>query len=595
VAVNLLFLAIVIAVVAVVWPTGRPRVPKRAALVVAPKGGLVEQLTGDPLDRAIARLLGRQPAETLVKDLVDGIEAAAGDDRIQAMLLDLDGFGGGGLSKLREVRAAIEEFRAAGKTVVATGGLLGQSAYYLASTADEIIVRPDGAILIPGYGAFRTYYRDAIDRLGVDVHVFKVGEYKSYPEPWERSDMSPQAREAYMAWMGQLWDGWLDDVAGSRGMSADTLRELVDHADEKLLAAGGDLMAAVQAAGLVDELGHPDRVRERMVEIVGEDQERHTFHQIGIGAYLETFKQDRFGVKVKGNVVGVLVMRGDMIGGSQPPGTVGSDSTAELIRRARHDDDVRAVVLRIDSGGGLSLTGEQLRREVELTRGAGKPVVASMSSVAASAAYHVAAVTDQIWANPSTLTGSIGVFAMFPTFQRPLERYLGMRTDGVGTTSFAGGLRPDRALDDRIERMIQSGVEWSYHRFVNHVAEGRGLEFDEVDAIGRGRIWSGADALALGLLDRLGTLEEAVAAAAAIADLGDDYGVRYLFEEPDTQERLLTALLSRFARVVDAERRFGSTPGAHLELLGRLERDAEFLTRFSYPSGPVAHSLLETD
>jgi protease-4 len=590
VVVNLLFLAIVLGVVLALLSDDRPKVPKTAALVVAPRGGLVEELSGDPLQRAWARVVGRQRAETLLKDVVDGIDAAAADDRIQAMLLDLDRFGGAGLSKLRAVRRAIDDFSAAGKKVIATGEILGQSAYYLASAADEIIMRPDGAVIIEGYGAYRTYYKQGLDRFGVDVHVFKVGDYKSYPEPYERSDMSPHAKEAYQDWMEELWTAWLEDVARARGLAVDQLRDLVNHADAHLLAAGGDFMKAVLDAGLVDELAPPDRVRDRMIELVGEDEDAHSFHRIGLGNYLESLDEDRFGTEARGDLVGVVVLRGDMIGGNQPPGTVGGDSTARLIRRARHDDHIKALVLRVDSGGGLSLVGEQLRREVELTREAGVPVVVSMSSVGASAAYHLAAAADEIWVNPTTLTGSIGVFAMVPTVQKPMERYLGMRVDGVGTTPFAGALRVDRALDERVRTMLKAGVDWSYKEFVGHVAEGRGLGFEQIDAIARGRVWSGKDALELGLVDELGDLDDAVASAAGLAGLGDDYELRYLVEELDLEDKLLVVLLSRAAEFIGPHGVAGTRGKAYSKLLEQIETDAEFLLRFSAEHGVVAHS-----
>ncbi len=593
---NLVFVALVVLVVVAVWPAGGPRVPRRAALVVTPRGVLVEQLTGDPLDRAIARLLGSEPAETLLADLLDGIEAAADDDRIQAMLLDLDRFAGGGLSKLRAVRSAVDRFRSTGKTVIATADIMGRSGFYVASGADEIIVRPDGMILIDGYAATRTYYREGIDRLGIDMHVFKVGAYKTYTEPWERSDMSAEAREAYLEWLDQLWTGWLEDVAAARGLTADTLRELIENADTRLLAADGDLMQAALDGGLVDELAHRDRVRERLIELVGEEEDANSFHQIGLDAYLETLDdQARFGRGRSGPGVGVIVLRGDMVRGSRSPGVVGGDSSAALIRRALHDDDVKALVLRIDSGGGLSLVGEQLRREVELVREAGKPVVASMSSVAASAAYHVAAAADEVWATPATVTGSIGVFAMFPTFQRPLERYLGMTVDGVGTTPFAGAVGVDRELPERVRTMIQAGVEWSYREFVEDIAVARGMTFDEVDAVARGRIWSGTDALALGLIDRIGDLEEAVASAAELAQLGEEYQVSYLEQELDTEERLLVGLLSRVAQVIRTDRRPPLRRVSSMELIDALISDPASPVRFGAEDGPIAHSLLETD
>jgi protease-4 len=595
VVVNLLFLAIVLGVVLALLGDDRPEVPKTAALVVAPRGGLVEELTGDPVQRAVARVFGREPAETLLKDVVDGIEAAAGDERIRAMLLDLDGFGGAGLSKLQEVRRAINEFRAEGKTVIATGLMLGQSGYYLASAADEIIMRRDGLIMIEGYGVYRRFYKKGLDRYGIDVHVFKVGDYKTAPEPYERSEMSREAREEYQRWIDQLWGAWLEDVADGRGVTVKALRELLDNVDAHVVNADGDLMQAALDGGLVDELAPTDRIRDRMIELVGEDKDGNSFRRIGVGDYLESMDEDRFGAELRCDRVAVLVLRGDMLGGNRPPGTIGGGSAARLIRSARHDDEIKALVLRVDSGGGLSMVGEQLRREVELTREAGMPVVVSMSSVGASAAYHMAVAADEIWVNPTSLTGSIGVFAMVPTVQEPLERYLGITVDGIGTTPLAGTMRIDRELDERLRRVLAAGVDWSYREFVRDVAEGRGLGFEQVDSIGRGRVWSGVEALELGLVDELGNLEDAAASAAKLAKLGDDFKLSYLVEELDTDEKLLVGLLSRAADVLGTRL---ASHGRWLDdavLLEGIEADADFVLRFSAGHPMVAHSLLDND
>jgi protease-4 len=594
VAVNLLFLVIAILVVAALLPDRGPEVPDTAVLVVAPRGRLVEQLTGDPLQRAVNGLFGIEPPETLLKDVVDGIEAARNDDRIQAMLLDLNRFGGASLSKLQEVRAAILDFKATGKTVIAAADFLGQSGYHLATGADEIFVRRDGGMMLEGYGSYRTYFKDGIDRLGVDVHVFKAGEYKSYPEPYERDSMSDEAKAASLELLGDLWQSYLDDVASARGLTVEVLSELIENADEYAVRAGGDAAKAALDAGLIDHIGPRDWVRDRMVELVGEDEDTHTFHQIGLDAYLETLGENRFGAEAKGDLVGVLVARGEILFGSQPPGTVGGRSTSKLVRTARHDDDIKALVIRVDSPGGISLAAEEIRREIELVREAGKPVVVSMGGVAASGGYHISMASDEIWCSPNTVTGSIGVFAMFPTFQRPMEEFLGMRVDGVGTTPFADALRLDRELSERVRRLIQSNVEFGYWQFVEDVAGGRGMTAEEVDAIARGRVWSGRDALDLGLVDKLGTLDDAIASAAALADLGDDFEVKYIEQGLDPDEQLLVGLLGFAGRFVHLDADRLPTP-PRLEALTFLERQATVLSRFNDPSVLYEYAFWEVD
>jgi protease-4 len=593
-AVNLVFLVIVVAIVIALLPEGRPGVPDRAALVVAPEGRLVEQLTGDPVERAINRLTGRQPSETLLKDVLDGIDAATDDDRIVCLSLDLTRFGGAGLTKLQEVRQAILEFRAAGKTVIALADFYGQGAYHLASAANEVYVRRDGGVVIQGLGAYRRYYKEGLDRFGVDVNVFRVGEYKSYTEPYERDDMSPEAREANLDWLGDLWQAYLDDVASARGIEAEALTKLIESFDQRAIAAGGDLARVALDADLVDTIGSGDLVRDRLIELVGEDEDEHSFYQIDLAGYLGALDEDRFGASASGDQVAVLVARGEFLPGSQPPGTIGGESLSGMIRGVRHDDDLKALVLRIDSPGGFAMASETIRRELELLRGAGKPVVVSMSSVAASAGYHIAAESDEIWASPNTLTGSIGIFGMFPTFQRPLASYLGVHTDGVGTTPWADALRPDREMSERVGALIQSNVEFGYRQFVADVARGRDMAADEVDLIARGRVWSGQDALDNGLIDKLGTLDDAIASAAAMADLGDDFEVRYIEKELDFSDRLVIELLTlahRFVtpRVVEA----ASYPRG--EWLDLLARQTEALAELIKPGGLYEYAFLEVD
>jgi protease-4 len=327
---------------------------------------------------------------------------------------------------------------------------------------------------------------------------------------------------------------------------------------------------------------------------VGEDEDEHSFYQIDLAGYLGALDEDRFGASASGDQVAVLVARGEFLPGSQPPGTIGGESLSGMIRGVRHDDDLKALVLRIDSPGGFAMASETIRRELELLRGAGKPVVVSMSSVAASAGYHIAAESDEIWASPNTLTGSIGIFGMFPTFQRPLATYLGVHTDGVGTTPWADALRPDREMSERVGALIQSNVEFGYRQFLEDVARGRDLAPEDVDRIARGRVWSGQDALDNGLIDKFGTLDDAIASAAAMADLGDDFEVRYIEKELDFSDRLVIELLTlahRFVtpRVVEA----ASYPRG--EWLDLLARQTEALADLIKPGGLYEYAFLEVD
>ena len=566
----LAWLAVLAFGILVLSPPGRPKVPAKAALVIGPEGRLVEQLSGEPVQRAIAKLTGRARPETLLKDVLDGIHLAKDDDRIQALYLDLDQFGGGGLSKLQAVAKAIQDFRGAGKKVIASAELMDQSRYFLAAQADEVSMPPDGVLVIQGYGIYRLYFKTLLDRVGIDIHVYRHGRYKSAPEPLMRENMSDAAREENQAWAGVLWQAYAADVAKARSMSGEAFTDFVDTADQRIEAAGGQIAKAALDSGLVDKLLHRDEVRQRLIDLVGEARQDHTFRQIGLADYLADRGGDRFGTHAKGRLVAVVVARGDILEGDQPPGRIGGASTSRLIREARTDDQVKALVLRVDSPGGVVFAADRIHRELELARKAGKPVVASMSSVAASGGYEISVASDKILCSPTTLTGSIGIFSIFPTFQTPLQRYLGAELDGVGTTPWTGTLRSDRALDPRVGAVLGATTAWGYQHFLEVVAQGRGMTTEAVDAIAEGRVWSGKDALRLGLVDGFGELDDAIADAAKLAQLGTRYQVKYFQEELELPNQLLLRLLGAASRIVPAGALDGVWPTT-----GRLPAEVE--------------------
>jgi protease-4 len=590
--VNALFFGIVVALVALAVSAyrSRPRVPNGAALVLNPKGVLVEQLSSTPGARISARLAGLPagPRQVLLRDVLDILRLAKDDDRIGALYLDVDDLSGG-MSKLRDVRKALLEFKASGKKVVGfSGGILTQRPYYVLAHADEVFFHPDGILLLLGFGAYRPYYKEGLDRFGVEMHVFRVGEYKSAVEPYLRDDMSPEAREATREVLGDLWRTWLADVAEARGLPVEELRGWIDDWIEPLDRAGGDTAKAALDAGLVDTLGHQDEVRKRMIELVGEDDEGKTFKQVHYSTYLAARGKDR-NPGGSGDGVAVVVAVGDVLDGRQPPGRIGGDSTARLIRRARQDGKAKAVVLRVDSGGGSVFASEVIRRECELVREAGKPLVVSMSSVAASAAYAISSPADEIWASPSTITGSIGIFAVFPSVHEALARYLGVHVDGVGTTPHAGALDPGRPLEPEVAEAIRLIIEDGYEDFVTRVAEGRGQTWDEVDRIARGRVWSGEDALELGLVDQLGDLQDAIESAAKRAELEEGYRVFYVEEKPSFRDQLLEQLLATTAAwdpPPDAE----PAPPV-IRTLRAVEAELQRLALWNDPSGLYAHCL----
>lgn len=524
---NAIFLLIV-AVVLIALFAGGPVLREKSALVIAPQGEIVEQYSADPASRAIARAMGQEQPETQLRDILRAIERAATDARIDRIVLRPDHITGAGMAALREIGSALVEFRKSGKQVVTYAENLGQSQYYLAAASDEIYLHPDGGILLEGLARYRSYFREGLqDRLGVDVHLFRVGEYKSAAEPYILDAQSPEAREADLFWMNDLWNRYLADIAGFRKLDAATLQADIDQLPARVQSVNGNLAQLALRQKLVDALMTQDEVRDLLIERGVADDDEHTFRQVTLDNYLGFLDRETLPFDTRPQVA-VVVAQGEITDGEQPPGTVGGVSTAQLVREAREDENVQALVLRVDSPGGGVFPSEQIRREVELTRAAGKPVVVSMGDVAASGGYWISMNADTIYADPSTITGSIGIFGLFMTFPDTLAK-IGVRVDGVGTTRFAGAFDPTRPLDPAVGAVIQSVIDEGYRQFTGKVAQARGTTPEAIDAVARGRVWSGAQAKERGLVDELGGLRDAIAAAAEQAGLADDaFGVRYV-------------------------------------------------------------------
>ena len=587
--VNILFLILLAAVISWFLADDIPKVPKTTALVVAPYGNLVEQLSADPDERVILALLDERQPETLMKTMIEAIEAAKDDDRIQVLFLDLSRMGGAGLSKLQTLRATIGRFKESGKTVIAASDSYSQSQYYLASCADEIYMHPMGIAMVTGYGSYRNYYKEALDRLEVDWHVFRVGEYKSAVEPFMRDDMSPEARESRQRWLSILWRSYSEDVENARGLESGALDLYASSFADLLAEHEGDAAAVAKAVGLVDHLSYRDEVRQRLIDLVGEDDDGHSYRRIDHHSYWRAVEEPD---KKSDNVVAVVVARGGIYDGRRSPGSTGGDSTAKLIRRARESENVKALVLRVDSPGGSAFASEIIRREVELMQQAGKPVIASMSSVAASGGYMISMSADEIWAMPTTITGSIGIYAMLPTFPRTLEK-LGVHNDGTGTGVLAGTIRPERELPREAVQALELMIQQGYREFIQGVAAGRNKTEEEVDSIARGRVWAGIEAHELGLVDHLGGLEKAIEAAATRAELGDDYKVSYIEQEPDWRDRILDTLVASAGEILGAGPGFEPGLGLAPPIVDELVEDLFALSRFGDPNGAYAYCFCE--
>lgn len=514
-----------------------PLVPSTAALVISPQGALVEQLSGDAWNRAIAEASGEQDSEVLLRDIVEAVNRARTDRRIKTLVLHTDGLTGGGIAKLEEISIAIRNFKTSGKQVIAFGQSFDQAQYYLAAQADQIYLDPKGAVYIDGFGYYRMFLKDAIDKLAVNVNIFRAGKFKSYTDQFTRNDMSEAEREATTAWLDSIWTTYQAAVTQARGLEANALSDYAAQLLPLMQRNGGDMARLAVEQRLVTELKTQQEIEDQLKEVTGEDSDTHSFQGIDFDSYLAAERAEHPLERLKRNRVGVVMAAGEIVDGESPAGMVGGDSMVELLQQARYDDDVKAVVLRIDSPGGSVLASELIRREIDALKKAGKPVIASMSSTAASGGYYIAMDADEIWASPATLTGSIGVFAVFPTFERSLGK-LGVNTDGVGTTPLSGSLRLDRELSADVQQILQLSVEHEYSQFVGKVAEGRNKSVDDIENLAQGRVWAGSQAKDRGLVDHLGSLDDAVKAAAARAKLGADYAKEYI-EVPQSWRQIL--------------------------------------------------------
>ncbi len=529
---GLLFLVLIVMMVAMGKGASSAKILQdRTTLVIAPEGRLVEQYSTDPVSRALAKAVGDNNAEEIqLRDLIRAIEAARDDKKIERVVLELDKLQPSGFASMREVAAALQELRASGKQLVAFSENMNQSQYLLAAQADEVYLDPMGSLLLEGLGRYRQYFRSGLqDKLGVDVHLFKVGEYKSAAEPYVLDAASPQAKEADLFWMNDVWQRYLGDIAKARKLDAAQLAAGIDTLPEGIAAAGGDLARFALQQKLVDGLKTREEVETLLTQRgVADSDAEGGFRQIALGDYLTQFDARRSPIDHRPQVA-VVVAEGEIAGGDLPAGRVGGVSTSALLRAARDDDDVKAVVLRVDSPGGEVFASEQIRREVEALKAAGKPVVVSMGDLAASGGYWISMNADRIYADESTITGSIGIFGMIPNFARSLDK-IGVHTDGVGTTRFAGAFDVTRPMDPAVGRVVQSVIDKGYADFTGKVAQARDRDVDAIDEVARGRVWSGAQAKERGLVDAFGGLKAAIADAAGRAKLGepDKYRVNYI-------------------------------------------------------------------
>lgn len=580
---NLLFVLIVVALIISMFQKDVQPLPESAALRIAPGGFLVEQKTyTDPLTQLMQQS-SPADAETLVQDVVEAIDRGATDPRINSLVLELDYLLGGGLTKLEDVGKALKDFRKSGKPIVAVGDNFTQEQYYLASYADEIHLNPMGAVLITGFGSYRSYFKAALDKLRVNVNVFRVGTYKDAIEPFTRTDMSPASREHNSAWLNALWSVYTSRVESQRNLPIDAINDYVNNLGAKLADHQGNTAELAVVTGLVDKLSTRPQMADRLRQLAGVDEDGN-YQGIDMKRYLShTRRAEALEPTPMGDKIGIIVAKGMILDGEQPAGTVGGDSLAQRFQQARKDDQLKALVLRIDSPGGSAFASEVIRQELLATRKAGLPVIVSMGTVAASGGYWIAMGANEVWASPTTITGSIGVFGVIPTFEESLAA-LGINNDGVGTTELADLYQLDRPMSDQAKQVVQSGVNHIYDHFLSLVADARGTSPEAIHEVAQGRVWTGAKARELGLVDELGDLQAAIEAAARVAGL-EQYEVEEIRKPLDFREQLLQELANGQVAGWLVQRSQGWMPQSWLVGLYNLGNKLNPLGRLNDPRG----------
>jgi protease-4 len=595
---NLIFLAVLLVILYMIFGGGLKPLQPKTTLVLDLKGQLVEQSSINARDALLTNVRGGEVHKMVqLRDVLSVLDTAAKDPDVGAAVLLTDELQGAGQATLREVATALDRFKASGKPVVAWGSSFDQRQYLLAAHASEVYMHPMGMVLLEGFGRYRNYYRDALDKLGVTVNLLRVGTYKSFAEPYIANGPSQAASEAESYLNNALWASYTDNVEKARKLPQGEIMKTINELPTKVAEVNGDLAKLTLSSKLVDGLKTRDEIRQMMINRGAPDAEGKSFRQVGFDEYLARVRH-----KLTGDAVGVIVAQGEISDGSTGPGSIGGDSTSKLIRMAREDNNVKAVVLRVDSPGGSAFASELIRRELELTRAAGKPVVVSMGNVAASGGYWISMASDEVIAEPNTITGSIGVFAILPTADKVIDK-LGIHTAGQPTTWLGDAGNPLRPLDPRFGQVIQGSINHIYAEFTTRAAKARKTTPEKIDAVAQGRVWTGAQAKERGLVDTLGSYGDALKSAAKRAKLGGDFRVVYIERETSKFDRFVEMIgggtAQAVAQAVGAQLKLGTTlatglpPSAATGIANDLGWLSE-LTAAHKPFTAITHCLCES-
>jgi protease IV len=548
-----LVLLIVVGVIAWIgiissWTQGENvDIPDSGALRVELNGYLVDELSYQ--DPYAALLSDDQPGEHLLRDLIDAIDAAAEDERINSIVLVMHDFAGGGSSKVLELGEAINRFKDSGKPVYAAADLYSQQSYLLASFADTIYINPFGGVELKGLGSYRSYYGDAFEKLKVNFHVFRTGEFKDAVEPFIAGEMSAASASQALLWLEDIWQVYRDTISENRGIALEALDRYSNQYDQLMLEFDGDSAEVALQSGLVDGYYHRDEILSNLMVNIGANEEEDFYLYTNYRPYLRQTAEEYDEDTAK---VALVLAVGTIRDGQQPAGSIGGDSLSAQLKRVRETENLSALLLRVDSPGGSAFASDLIRRELALYDEEGIPVVISMGSLAASGGYWISMPADEIWATQTTLTGSIGVFGIVPTVEETLET-VGIRRDGVGTGPLANAFILDLPMTDQVAQIIQSGVDHIYDDFLALVSDSRGISIDDLDNIAQGRVWTGNQAIELGLVDHIGGLKDAADAAADLAGVADNYQLIEITPPLSWSEQLTRIILDSVSSWVPAQ------------------------------------------
>ena len=589
-AIFVVLLFISLSIIGGLFPSDDDPIEEGAILNLNIKGALVEELSQSDFERAFSQFSGESQTETLITDVIRVIRHAKDNEDISTLLISTDDFSGGSSTKLELIAKEITEFKTSGKKVIAysTQGY-GTAQYYLAAFADEVHLHDYTAVFIDGYRRVRTYYKSFFDKFLIDANVFKVGEYKAFVEPYFRDDMSDEAKGNVTEWITVLWDGYLDQVSEARGISNESLKYFIDNPGLAAMESAGDFANAAIEYGIIDQLSNRREFRDYLYSIApGEEDDE--INIVGMNAYMNSVEMEPIFEESESNV-GVIIAKGSIVDGSAGPGSIAGDDFVKIIRKAYNDESVKALVLRVDSGGGSAYASEVIADELEKFKNSGRPIIASMGGVAASGGYYISTPADKILAERHTITGSIGVGGFLPTFERALE-YIGINEDGVSTVDITTSAA--ESLTEKDKALLQMGTDLVYDKFIAKVADNRGVTKEEIDQIARGKVWIGSKALEIGLVDEIAGIDRAIELAAELAEIDEELlGVKRINRDSDLDSffaGMMAKITSSIIKITGLDFLYKKN-----EILDGIEESLHELSMMNDPNGIYMKCFCELD